>query len=261
MKVTKYLLLPFLFACMLHGAGKAQDIRHEFVPLDTTEGFFESGHFHFHARNYVMGTLNEGEIMDFGAWAAGAGLGYVSPEWRGFSFGFSGFFIFKLWDHQLDRVDPISGGENRYEKALFDLEDVENRTDLDRLEELFVRYRKGKWDFIAGRQDIETPFLNGQDNRMRPNIFSGLWTEWNDESFRLEAGWLYSVTPRGTVNWYSLESSLGLYSFGQNVDGNASRYKGNAESKGMFLLGGAYESEQWAFQSYHYYAENIFHLS
>lgn len=238
-----------------------QDIRHEFVPLDTTEGFFESGHFHFHSRTYVMGTYNANELSDFGAWAAGAGLGYVSPEWKGLSFGFSGFFIFKLWDENLDITDPISGGSNRYELALFDMEDPSNSTDLDRLEELFIRYRIGKWDLIAGRQDIETPFLNGQDNRMRPNIFSGLWTEWNDEDFRIEAGWLNSVTPRGTVDWFSLEKSLGVYSFGQNVDGTASQYKGNARTNGIFILGGEWKSPGWKAQSYHYYAENIFHLS
>ena len=238
-----------------------QDIRHEFVPLDTTEGFFESGHFHFHSRTFVMGTYNANKLSDFGAWAAGAGLGYVSPEWNGLSFGFSGFFIFKLWDENLDIIDPISGGTNRYELALFDMENPSNDSDLDRLEELFLRYRVGKWDFIAGRQNIETPFLNGQDNRMRPNIFSGLWTEWNDDDFRIEAGWLNSVTPRGTVDWFSLEESLGVYSFGQNVDGTASRYKGNVSTEGIFILGGEWESPRWEAQSYHYYAENIFHLS
>src|SRR6056297_1782596 len=261
MQIGKYILIMVIAGWIGQTAVWGQDIRHEFVPLDTTSGFFEGGHFHFHARTYVMGTVNEGAISDFGAWAAGAGLGYVSPECKGLSFGFSGFFIFQLWDHHLDYTDPISGGGNRYEKALFDLEDPENRTDLDRLEELFIRYRRNKWDIIAGRQDIETPFLNSQDNRMRPNIFSGLWTEWNDEAFRLEAGWLYSVTPRGTVNWYSIESSLGLYSFGQNVDGNASRYKGNTKSKGIFILGGEWETSRWEMQSYHYYAENLFHLS
>lgn len=261
MKVLKYVIFFVALSGVGHRALLGQDIRHEFVPLDTTAGFFEGGHFHFHARTYVMGTLNRGPISDFGAWAAGAGLGYVSPEWRGMSFGFSGFFIFQLWEHHLDFTDPISGGGNRYEKALFDLEDPENRTDLDRLEELFFRYRRGKWDIIAGRQDIETPFLNSQDNRMRPNIFSGLWTEWNDESFRIEAGWLYSVTPRGTVNWYSIESSLGLYSFGQNVDGSASEYEANTQSKGIFILGGEWEESRWELQTYHYYAENLFHLS
>lgn len=254
-------LLIITLGCIFPMLMQGQDIRHEYVPLDTTQGFFESGHFHFHSRTYVMGTYNEGAVSDFGAWAAGAGLGYVSPEWKGLSFGFSGFFIFKLWDENLAITDPISGGTNRYELALFDMENPENSTDLDRLEELFVRYRLGKWDLIAGRQDIETPFLNSQDNRMRPNIFSGLWTEWNDDDFRIEAGWLNSVTPRGTVDWFSMEESLGVYSFGQNVDGSASQYKGNVSTKGIFILGGEWENPRWEAQSYHYYAENIFHLS
>jgi hypothetical protein len=254
-------LSVLFFTMFLSSILWAQDIRHEVVKRDSTSGFFESGHFHFHSRTYLMGTYNRDELSDYGAWAAGAGLGYVSPEWKHFSFGFSGFFIFKLWEHNLNTKDPLTGGTNRYEVALFDMEDPENSTDLDRLEELFIKYRRGSWSFIAGRQHIETPFLNGQDNRMRPNIFSGLWTEWEVENVKWEAGWLNSVSPRGTVDWFGLEESLGVYSFGKNVDGSASQYKGNSRTAGVFILGGHYERPSWKFHTYHYYTENIFHLS
>jgi hypothetical protein len=81
------------------------------------------------------------------------------------------------------------------------------------------------------------------------------------ENVKWEAGWLNSVSPRGTVDWFGLEESLGVYSFGKNVDGSASQYKGNSRTAGVFILGGHYERPSWKFHTYHYYTENIFHLS
>jgi len=223
--------------------------------------FFQKGELEIHIRKYFMGTWNKGDLTDYSALAAGGGLGYKSPHFKNFSVGMSGFFIFKLHDRNLSIADPITGGANRYEVTLFDMNDPENGEDLDRLEELYVEYKKGGLTITGGRQRIETPLLNGQDNRMRPNIFSGIYGRYETEHIQYEGGWIGRVTPRGTVDWYDISSSLGVYPFGRNIDGQPSQYKGNMSSKGVFIVGAKLDKDGWQSKVYNYTAENIFNIS
>jgi len=223
--------------------------------------FFRKGELEIHIRSFFMSTWNKGELIDYSAIAAGGGLGYKSPHFKNFGVGMSGFFIFKLHDRNLSKSDPLTGGANRYEVALFDMQDPENGEDLDRLEELYIEFKKNKLTVIGGRQRIETPFLNSQDNRMRPNIFSGVYARYNAGYLHFEGGWIGRVTPRGTVDWYDIASSMGVYPFGRNIDGNPSQYKDNMASKGVFLIGVKLDREGWKSQFFNYTAENIFNIT
>jgi hypothetical protein len=221
----------------------------------------DKGYFEFHKRSFFMGTINRGDLLDYSGLATGAGLGYFSPEWKGFSFGFSGFFVFQLHQHNVYEQDPTTNNYNRYELLLFDMNDFDNRKDLDRLEELFFRYHKKNFRITAGRQKFDSPFMNEQDNRMRGNIYNGLVGEYKKGKWDLTAALFNHVTIRGTVDWYSIEESYGVYPFGRNPFGTASNYKGNISSLGIGVLGARYKSERWKHQFWNYFNENVFNMT
>lgn len=206
---------------------------------DTTglNRFFSLGHFYAQARNDAMATVNKGNLTDYYAWALGAGIGFESAEWKHFQFGVSGFFVYRLAASNFTKPDSLTNAYNRYEIGLFDMNDFANGKDLDRLEELFLRYRLKKTTLTLGKQLLNTPFLNKQDGRMRPTIEEGFWMSSNDISkVSIEAGWLYGISPRSTVKWYTVAESLGIYPSGKNTDGSPSAYKGNVKTKGIGLL-------------------------
>jgi len=223
--------------------------------------FVKSGEFDFHMRSFFMQTLNKGELLDYATWGLGGGMGYYSPSFKGFHVGFSGFFVFQLYEQNLRKIDPTTGSNNRYEILLYDMNDFENSKDLDRLEELYLSYLKGGFKATYGRQKINTPLLNEQDNRMRPNLFSGLTLRYRASDWKYTLAWYDHVTMRGTVDWYGVGESFGVYPFGRNVSGAASAYKGNILSKGIGLAGISNNHEKLGhFQYWSYLAENVFHL-
>lgn len=223
---------------------------------DLDKGFFE-----FHARSFFMSTLNQGDLMDYSALAAGAGLGYYSPSWKGFHLGFSGFFVFQLLENNIYEQDITTNNYNRYEVLLFDMNDFENKKDLDRLEELYITYEKKHFIAQLGRQKFDSPFLNEQDNRMRPNIFSGISLNYTHKNWEFIGAAFNHVTIRGTVDWYSMEESYGVYPFGRNPFGTSSSYKGNVESLGVGILGAKYINDKWKHQLWNYHNDNVFNLS
>jgi hypothetical protein len=222
------------------------------------------GEFHFHSRSFFMGTLNRGDLSDYHTLATGAGMGYRSPVWKGFRFGFSGFFVFQVYEHHITEKDPITEAGNRYEILLYDMNDAENSHDLDRLEDLYLNYSYKQWSFTFGRQKINSPFLNEQDNRMRPNIFQGLTLSHKAKNVTLNGGFITHATLRGTVDWYRMSQSIGVYPFGRNPMGVNSSYKGNIESLGLGYAGldfhKSFGKHAFSVQSWSYWAENLFHL-
>src|SRR5690606_21553952 len=224
------------------------------------KSFFEKGKYDLHARSIFMSTLNKDELPDFSTLGIGAGIGYRSPYYKNFRIGISGFFIFQLYEHNLGDENGTGLG-NRYELTLYDMHDPENKQDLDRLEELFIEYKRKGLGITLGRQKVHSPFLNEQDNRMRPNLFSGLLANYGIIKWVFDGGWLSGVSPRGTIRWYAVEDSYGVYPFGKNVFGEPSGYKNNISSKGIGLLGIKYNSEYGRHQLWNYFAENVFNLS
>lgn len=241
--------------------GGANSTHSDSSSIKSIKSKLKAGDFSFHWRSNYMSTLNQGALMDYQALGTGAGLGYSSPTFHGFQAVFSGFFVFQLYEHNINKADPITNGVNRYEVTLFDMNNLENTKDLDRLEELLIRYCKKNFIFTLGRQKFESPFLNGQDNRMRPNIFSGfnLNYKWKNLEFLL-AGF-NAMTIRGTVDWYGVGSSFGVYPFGRSPFGTSSAYKGNINSRGIGIVGLKYNSSKLNAQLWNYTAENVFNMS
>ncbi len=236
--------------------------------LSTENSFGEKllkGKFEFHFRSFWMHTENRGILLDYQTLAKGAGLGYYSPAWKSLHFGFSGFFVFQIYQMNLHKSDPTTQNGNRYEILMYDMNNFNNDRDLDRLEDFYISYEKTKLKLVFGRQKINTPFLNEQDNRMRANIFNGLSVDYKFKNFKLYCAWLNAATLRGTVHWYGLGQSVGVYPFGRNPMGSSESYKNNTSTMGIGIIASEWQKE-WVryhnhFQAWNYFAQNIFNMS
>lgn len=224
-----------------------------------------NGKFEFHLRSFWMHTENREALLDYQTLAKGAGLGYYSPAWKGFHFGFSGFFVFQIYQINLHKADPTTLNGNRYEVLMYDMNNFNNDSDLDRLEDFYLSYEKHKLKLVFGRQKVNTPFLNEQDNRMRANIFNGLTAEYKYKNLKFYGAWLNAATLRGTVHWYSLGKSVGVYPFGRNPFGSSESYKNNTKTLGVAVNDVEWEKEMKSsknhFQIWNYFAQNIFNLT
>lgn len=224
---------------------------------------FQKGRTSGHFRYFFMATDNAGELSDYYANALGGGLKFESAPFHRFQFGVGGFFIYNIKSSNLSEADPTSHQNNRYELSLFDLEDPENKSDIDRLEELYIKYRRDKVRATLGKQIINTPFINAQDSRMRPTEVDGLYSDFFvGQKWRLEAGWLYGISPRSTVRWYSVARSIGINSQGVNLDRSSGQYRNNILSKGIGLFGVTYNhSEHLTLTGYNQVVENMFNTA
>jgi hypothetical protein len=198
---------------------------------------FKGGTVHGHFRYYFSATDNHGDLTDYYANAGGGGLKFTTANFHGFEMGISGFYIFNLGSSNLAKPDSTTSQSSRYEVGLFDIENPENKYDIDRLEELFIRFRKKSHTLSFGKLLVNSPFVNLQDGRMRPSGAEGLWMHlFEKKRFSVEGGFLYGFSPRSTTRWYRGGESIGVYPTGVNVSGTKSLYQGNVESKGLAVL-------------------------
>ncbi len=235
--------------------------KNDSIPLQAN--LLKNGKFHAHVRSYFMSTDNEKSLTDYYAMAVGAGIGYESPVFHHFQFGLTGFFIFNVASSDLSALDPVTKTGSRYEVGLFDLTNPSNRNDLDRLEDLYVRYKFRKSKIEFGRFELNTPFINRQDGRMRGTIEEGIWGEWNEwKYFKMEGGWIRRISPRSTVKWYDVADSYGVYPSGVNEFGTKSDYAGFTKSTGVGLIGLTMQPKtNFKIQLWNQFAENVFNTS
>ncbi|MFN8863697.1 MAG: OprD family outer membrane porin [Flavobacteriales bacterium] len=219
----------------------------------------KSGQMHGHFRYYFMSTDNKPGLSDYYANAAGGGIRYESGKFHGFQVGISGFFIFNVGSSDLAVEDSLTSAANRYETALFDVEDPENKNDIDRLEEFQISYSLRKSRITFGKMLINTPLINLQDGRMRPTGVEGVWMEMKElKSVSVEGGYLYGFSPRGTTRWFREAESIGVFPTGLNPDGTRSGYRDNLKSKGVGVLGIKWQATPGIrVQAWNYYIDNI----
>lgn len=222
-----------------NGQHPATDSDHASVkPKDSTrlKDSFVKTQWEAHSRTFLMHTINEGSLKDDYALASGAGIGVLTQPVYGFQVGVSGFFIYNLWSSDIHKADSLTNQPNRYELGLFDVENQTNKNDLDRLEELYIKYTLSKSTITVGKININTPFLNPQDGRMRPTIEEGVWLQINEsKKIGFNGGWIWEVSPRSTVKWFTLSNSMGIYPMGINIDGTKSNYYDRIKSEGMAI--------------------------
>lgn len=222
---------------------------------------FQMGTVHGHLRSFYSSTYNKNSTVEF-AQATGGGIQFVSKPLYNFHVGVSGFFVYDAFSSDLIKPHPLSNTFNRYELGLFDITNPSNKTDIDRLEELYIQYQKNKFILTIGKQLLNTPFINLQDGRMRPTEVQGVWGQYGYKKNKFYGGWLNRFSPRSTVEWYKTGESIGLYSVGVNTDGSKSGYKDALESKGVALIGTELDvRNNFQLQIWNQYVENIFNSS
>lgn len=207
------------------------------IKYNSLHDFLSKSIWKFHSRTFFMSTINEGKLKDDFTLAQGAGIGLLTAPIKGIQFGVTGYFIFNIWSSNLLKPDPTTGGTNRYELGLYDITNPTNKYELDRLEEFIIRYNYKKSSITVGRMELQTPFINPQDGRMRPSLAQGAWLSIKEnKDFGINAGYVWSISPRSTVSWYHLDESIGINPQGLNTDGSKSNYQGNLNSDGIAIL-------------------------
>lgn len=213
------------------------------------------------ARYFFMSTQNSGSLTDFSAHAAGLRLHYESKKIYGFSLGAGASFAGRIHSSNHDHADPATGQKSRYEIGLFDITDRSKKT-MARLDEVYIRYQLPHGFIRAGRQFLNTPFINTQDGRMNMTATEGLWTELRYNKTKLEAGLLTGISPRSTNAWYSIGHSIGLYPQGYNPDGSRADQANNLSSKGILLTGFTQQLKpDVKITHWNQFVENIFNTS
>lgn len=237
----KFLFATFLFlgfSLLVNANGFSVNDPSEIDTVKNAKSFFAEGKVNGHLRNYFMSTINHKELTDHYANAIGFELAYETAKVKGFSLGIAGLFTFNTFSSALDKLDTVTNKTARLETELFDIEDPGNKSDLDRLDELFLNYEHEKFDLLIGRFTFDSPLVNSQDGRMKPYSLQGLNANFNlSSSSKLKLGVFNNFSPRGTVKWYNITEVLGIYSTGNNPDGIVSGYKEEVHSKALFIAG------------------------
>lgn len=221
-----------------------------------------TGIFEGHIRNFFMSTINHSDYPDYYALGVGGGLGYYSPIIKGFQVGMSGFIIYNIGSSPLSPEPPFA---NRYEVGLFDVTNPNNHEDLDRLEDLYLRYyitKQNKSFLQVGKFHLKTPMINLQDGRMRPNLQEGVWAEWNDsKKIQAKAGWIWRTSPRATIQWFEIGKSL-MYPNGRAVDGTKANYSDYTSSDGIAIANVTWKPiTSIDYQVWNYYVDQLFNAS
>ncbi len=227
---------------------------------NTLQYALRKGQFDAHFRMFFMTTDNQRPLTDYYALAFGGGVRYETGKFKGFQVGVGGFFIWNLASSNLAIPDSLTGVKNRYEIGQFDMENPKNKNDMDRLEDFYLKYSHKKLVVMIGKQVLQTPFVNPQDGRMRPTGEQGLWVSLGPvKKLKLQGGWLTKISPRGTVRWFDINESIGIYPSGINIYGGKSNYKGNLESSGIGILGAQYAAGKGiTIQLWEQYSDKLF---
>lgn len=245
--MSKTIIISLLFFISLRTF--AQDHNDHHIALkpkqkDTTQCLKDcllKAHWEAHTRTFAMGTINEGALKDDYALASGAGIGVLTKPIYGFQVGMSGFFMYNLISSNIHQIDSLTGQPNRYEVGLFDIENTTNKNDLDRLEELYLKYNLSKSSIMVGKFNLNTPFFNPQDGRMRPTVEEGVWLSIKESNkIGFNGGWIWEISPRSTVRWFTLANSMGVYPMGVNKDGSKANYNEHIEGNSGMAIGNIY---------------------
>ena len=186
MRIFALLVLTLLLFSL-----KVQAQNDSISPKGLTD-YLQGGSLQAEIRNYLMHTDNQNRrLNDAYANALGAAFQYQSMRYQGWQVGFTGSFVYNTWSNDLGKPDSLTGQFNRYEIGLFDLNDP-YKAFIGRVDELYLAYHFGQSLVRVGKQKLNTPWLNPQDGRMRPNFQEGIYMKMNEISkLQIEAAWIY----------------------------------------------------------------------
>lgn len=231
--------------------------------VESIKGFFLQGKFHGHVRNSFMGTVNNGMLKDYFANATGGALSYETAILKGFELGIKGIFTYNVWSTDLNQKDTLAHQSAKWEKELFDVTRPEEKKDLDRLEELYIKYHFKNSFVTIGKIDInQGPLLLRRDGRMKPFVYKGLWSELGMlKHHTFNVGWIYGVSPRGMTEWFSLKEAIGMLNNGHQPNGQPAHYHETTHTKGMLVLGYRGQLKNFKIQFWDHYLHQMFNTS
>ncbi|MDX5437116.1 MAG: porin [Pontibacter sp.] len=263
---TKLALASLAMALLSLGSAKAQHYREhpaaeqaDTVKVNNLQQLFTKGEIEGHVRNYFMATFNHRSLSDNYANAIGAEIGYKTAPFHGFRMGFAGLFTYNLFSSQIAERDPIAEKHPKLELELFDIEEPENRADLDRLDELYLEYKTDWVHAKVGRFGFTSPLMNPQDTRMKPYSFQGINVQVPlQEKGLLNLAWFDHFSPRSTVSWFKAEEAIGISSPGVGTDGEPSAYPHHISTRGVAVAGlQLYPTKRISAEAWNYWIQNI----
>ncbi len=212
------------------------------VEVHNLREFMGEGRAHGFVRYNFMSTWHPKFKHHYFANAIGGNLGYYTPSYKGVSFGVSGVFVHNLYGSDVGESNSHherwAGRLSPFELQLFDIEHPRETNDLDRLEELFIRYQYKNTFVKVGKMDVETPLINKQDTRMKPYVIRGIWAETMIMNrTRIAGAWFDKASPRSTTHWFSMKDAVGIYWQGYDINGDTAHYEGELNTSGIGLLG------------------------
>lgn len=257
--MRKILLYFFLLVSLTTNANAPLDS----LNYKSLKDFFQKGKISGNTRLFFMATDNSHNLKDYYGLGFGSGIAYQTPNYQGFQAGMSGFFILDLKSSNFSELDPSTNNPSRYELGLFDLENLNNRHNMARVEQLYLKYTHKKTSILWGQFLPKFSFINGQDGRMSPTFTRGLLFETKSiKNITLQLAWLTAFAPRSTIKWYSVAESMGIYPMGVNENGTKSNYKGNTTSKGVGIFNISHKPiKSLTLKFEDYFVENVFNTA
>lgn len=238
------------------------DVDQEAVHFEvkSLKDYFSQGQLSGHARNYFMATINEGNLSDYWSNAIGGSLKYETASWKGLQVGVKGIFTYQLFSSDLNKKDLLVNKGAKWEKELYDINRPHEGADLDRLEELFVKYSYDKSSISFGKLDLNKgPLFLRRDGRMKPFVYRGLWIEHRaSDQHHFYGGYINGVSPRGMTEWYSINEAIGVLNNGFQYDGSKATYHEVAQSRGIGVFGYKFQSDDIGFQAWDYYIDRLY---
>ena len=227
------LIVFMLLTCLSYGQDSLKIVN---IDTNKLKDVFSKGKLEISARSFFMSTINEGALKDDYALASGVGVGVVSKAFHGFQAGISSFVTYNLLSSNLTQLDQATLAPNRYEIGLFDVQNLNLKNNLIRIENLFLKYTISKTSLTVGKMKLNTPFLNPQDGRMNTTMEEGAWLNIHElKKIQINGGWLWNISPRSTTQWYTVSNSIGLYPTGVTEKVTKSDYFGNISSSGVAI--------------------------
>lgn len=253
------ILLAILINCPLIAQVDVRE-EHNEEKIESLKDFFTQGHIHGHIRNYSMATINEGSLKDYWTNATGGAIKFETANWKGLQFGVKGIFTYQTLSADLNDQDPLVSKGAKWEKELYDVNRPFETKDLDRLEELYIKFTYQNAILTLGKIDINKgPLFLRRDDRMKPFVYRGLWMElieWKKQS--IYGGWINGVSPRGMTEWYPINEAIGILNNGFQYDGSNAEYHEFSDSRGIGVLGYHLSGDKLSIQIWDYYLDRMY---
>jgi hypothetical protein len=172
-------------------------------------------------RSYDLGLLVDHELTQ-NTWAAGGRIGLVTPEWRELiSVGAAAYASFPLYARgAVDRTLLV-------------------QPDGDALVvpgETYLNLRRGGLNARLFRQLLDAPYLNGNDNRMVPNVFEAYAVRYSSEHLYAAFGQVTRMKTRNSNEYVPMAQVAGVPGGQSGVTAAGVRWRPSERASGNAIV-------------------------